>query len=30
MDEEKHHLSNWESKSIEVKSAIEVLTKCSI
>jgi DNA primase len=27
MDEEKHLLSNWESKNIEVKSALEVLTK---
>ncbi|MFT6064266.1 MAG: DNA primase [Polaribacter sp.] len=27
MDEEKYQLSNWESKSIEVKSALEVLTK---
>ena len=27
MDEEKHQLSNWESKNIEVKSAVEVLTK---
>ena len=27
MDEEKHQLSNWESKSIEVKTAIEVLPK---
>ena len=27
MDEEKHQLSNWESKNIEVKSAKEVLDK---
>ncbi|WP_439129217.1 DNA primase [Polaribacter sp.] len=27
MDEEKHQLSNWESKNIEVKSEIEVLPK---
>ena len=27
MDEEKHQLSNWESKNIEVKTAIEVLPK---
>jgi len=27
MDEEKHKLSNWEGKSIEVKTAIEVLPK---
>ena len=27
MDEEKYELSNWESKNIEVKSAIEVLQK---
>ena len=27
MDEEKHQLSNWESKNIEVKSAKEVLPK---
>ena len=27
MDEEKHQLSNWESKSIEVKTAKEVLPK---
>ncbi|PWG04616.1 DNA primase [Polaribacter aquimarinus] len=27
MDEEKHQLSNWESKNIEVKSAIEVMPK---
>jgi len=27
MDEEKYELSNWESKSIEVKSALEALSK---
>ncbi|WP_299666204.1 DNA primase [uncultured Polaribacter sp.] len=27
MDEEKHQLSNWQSKNIEVKSALEVLSK---
>jgi DNA primase len=27
MDEEKHLLSNWESKNIEVKSSLEVLRK---
>ena len=27
MDEEKYQLSDWESKSIEVKSALEVLAK---
>ena len=27
MDEEKHQLSNWESKNIEVKAAKEVLDK---
>ena len=27
MDEEKHQLSNWEGKNIEVKSAVEVLPK---
>ena len=27
MDEEKHHLSNWERKNIFVTEAIEVLTK---
>ena len=30
MDEEKHQLSNWSSKNIEVKSATEVLDKLVI
>ena len=30
MDEEKHLLSNWQSKNIEVKSATEVLNKLVI
>ena len=30
MDEEKHQLSNWESKNIEVKSSKEVLDKLVI